>query len=73
MKPSRGQMRLIYDEVKQNYEKLNNCKHHKFKQKGEQRKFQRKYRCMNCDGVIDSISYKWFMTGYEMGKEIFSS
>ena len=59
----REELQRIWDEVKQNSDKLRNCGDHSFVMTGEVKTIGQKYRCVNCDGTIDSIARSWYEDG----------
>ena len=59
----REQLQRMWDEVKRNSVKLTNCRTHSFVPTGEVKTLGQKYRCVNCDGTIDSIARSWYEEG----------
>ena len=63
------EIREAVRKVKENREKLSSCSTHKFElMHGSENKVRRKYKCLYCDGVIDSTNMIWYELGLEHGK-----
>ena len=59
----------IWEEVKENHKKLNNCNLHYFIDITPEKPFGKKYRCKNCKGVLDGINVSYYNLGLKHGKE----
>lgn len=62
----------IFEKVKQNHRKLDNCKTpHEFEPHerigGEESKIYRNYKCKKCGGILDSINVSWYERGLKDG------
>ena len=59
----------IWEQVKANQEKLNDCKlpHNFISPNGD--RAARKYFCSKCDGELDRINVQWYERGLEDGKK----
>ena len=56
----------IWEEVKANHKKLDNCTSHDFTEVINKENMARtKYKCTNCGGTVDFIAKHW----YEKGRE----
>lgn len=64
----------IFQQVKENSNKLNSCSRHDFSiDTTPDKKFGKRYKCVNCGGEIDSIEKYWYEKGLEHGsKEVMS-
>lgn len=59
----------IWEFVKENHKKLNNCEKHDFVDITPSRKMGKKYRCKNCKGELDSINVDYYERGFEHGSK----
>jgi hypothetical protein len=62
---SKSQVQKIFDDVKENFRKLEECTHHIFDRVGEG--MDTKYQCTQCGGTITPAEYKWFIIGLAHG------
>lgn len=53
----------IFEQVKENHAKLDACDGHDFEPHERQGKLVRSYKCLCCNGVIDSINRQWYERG----------
>lgn len=63
---SKDEMHKIWQEVKANHAKLNECDYHEFVLvPGDNSPIltKRKYVCTHCGGVIDGMAHKWHEQG----------
>lgn len=62
---SKSELQTMWQSVKANHEKLNNCKKHSFKPSDKVATIltKQEYVCINCGGVIDYVKYEWFELG----------
>jgi hypothetical protein len=57
----------LWNQVKENSRKLNNCKLHNFQDITPDRKIGKRYKCKNCNGELDGINVHYYERGLEHG------
>lgn len=55
----------LWEEIKQNSKKLNDCSGHDFSIDATERPYHQKYRCTCCEGVVDLPAKQWYERGVE--------
>lgn len=63
---SKEEMGRLFQQVKENHKRLAGCAHHNFADITPDKPLNKKYRCQNCQGEIDSTQYLWFTRGQDM-------
>lgn len=59
------EQKKIFEKIQENHRKLNSCNSHNFIIEIPGRtKYDTKYQCSNCQGIVDSNEKKW----YELGR-----
>lgn len=62
------EVRQIARQVMENREKLSSCSKHRFELIHiPENKISRRYKCLYCDGVVDSTNKIWYELGLEHG------
>lgn len=62
-------MDKIWEFVKENHKKLNSCKLHEFEDITPNRPLDKKYKCKNCGGELDSINVSYYNLGRKHERE----
>lgn len=64
--------RSIYEEVKANYEKLNECTLHDFSiDKDPDKKLGKRWECVNCSGQVGHSEKVWYEYGLKHARKTF--
>lgn len=66
----REEVASIAEQVKANHERLNGCDYHEFRamsasEAGLRASRSQRYRCIHCQGEVDSTAYRWHQIGRE--------
>ena len=60
----------IWEQVKENKNKLNSCNYHQFDDITPNLKMGKKYKCKNCGGELNSINVSYYNLGLKHAKNI---
>lgn len=62
-------LQQIEDNIKQNAEKLKNCRAHVFIKNNNPHHYISKYTCQNCGGVVDETAKIYYELGRQHGEK----
>lgn len=61
----RQELVKIYEQVQENHKKLKACPLHAFKDITPDKPINKKYICLNCEGIVGATEKRW----YELGRQ----
>lgn len=67
---SKEEQQKIFEEVRNNSEKLKNCSRHNFVEITSFNDLNHKYMCTNCGGKVDYSGYRFYEQGFRHGQEV---
>jgi hypothetical protein len=53
----------VLNNVKENRRKLDSCNYHEFEDMTSDKLIGKKYKCKNCQGEVDGLSFYWYNLG----------